>query len=263
MPPNRITEAGPVTHPDRDWRPYGTNHWHVFLESPDTLKYLSTAEIKEIREHCNQLNKSTMEGAGNPGNSDEEGEEEGEVVLPIPNTGHTTADAQTVWAHCDAYIRRRGQLRNNNAARRSRQRRDAELRYWKRKAVEYGCPDHEFVWDGKELPPDPSANAYASMLPSAATTAAAANAAAPPPGPAPTPAPALVPVPVLAAPPPQTQTRGAARRSARVHRQRQAAATAAEARMMPAAMSGSAPASNQPANQGSAAEHGRPFDPFA
>ncbi|ROW02374.1 hypothetical protein VSDG_02419 [Cytospora chrysosperma] len=151
VPPNRIPEAGPVPHPDRDWRPYGTNHWHVFLGSPETLKYLSTSEIKEIREHCYQLSK-TLDADGNPTNA----------VLLIPDTAYTTTDAQTVWRHCDAYIRRRGQLRNNNAARRSRQRKEAELKYWKKKALEYGCPDHEFVWDGREVTPPPSANAYAS-----------------------------------------------------------------------------------------------------
>lgn len=152
VPPNRIAEAGPVPHPDRDWRPYGTNHWHVFLASPGTLKYLSTAEIKEIREHCYQLSKA-LDADGNPTNA----------VLLIPDTAYTTTDAQTVWKHCDAYIRRRGQLRNNNAARRSRQRKEAELKYWKNKALEHGCPDHEFVWDGHEVTTPPSANAYASI----------------------------------------------------------------------------------------------------
>lgn len=149
--PNRITEAGPIPHPDQDWRPYGTNHWHVFLATPDTLKYLSTSEIKEIREHCYQLSKA-VDANGDATNA----------VLLIPNTTYTTADAQTVWKHCDSYIRRRGQLRNNNAARRSRQRKDAETKYWRKKALEYGCPDHEFVWDGREVTPNAATNAYAS-----------------------------------------------------------------------------------------------------
>ncbi|ROW05790.1 hypothetical protein VMCG_05226 [Cytospora schulzeri] len=151
LPPNRIAEAGPIPHPDREWRPYGTNHWYIFLASPEILKYLSTSEIKEIREHCYQLSKAT-DANGSPTNA----------VLSIPDSHYTTMDAQTVWKHCDAYIRRRGQLRNNNAARRSRQRKEAELKYWKQKALEYGCPDHEFVWDGREVTPPPSANAYAS-----------------------------------------------------------------------------------------------------
>ncbi|KUI55051.1 hypothetical protein VP1G_02416 [Cytospora mali] len=181
IPPNRIAEAGPIPHPDREWRPYGTNHWHIFLASPEILKYLSTSEIKEIREHCYQLSKA-VEDSGSPTNSG----------LPFPDSAYTTADAQTVWKHCDAYIRRRGQLRNNNAARRSRQRKEAELKYWKQKALEYGCPDHEFVWDEREVTPGPSANAYAS------TTANA----------------------------PKTRARGRQRRSPRTHGQRRAAAAA-------------------------------------
>lgn len=161
VPPNRITEAGPIPHPDPEWRPYGTNHWHVFISSHETLKYLSTSEVKEIRDHCYQLSKGT----------DEDGNPTGEA-LPIPDTAYTTADAQTVWKYCDAYIRRRGQLRNNNAARRSRQKKEAEMRYWKQKALEYGCPDHDFVWDEREVTSPPSSNAYAST-PQAAATAVA------------------------------------------------------------------------------------------
>ncbi|KUI68138.1 hypothetical protein VM1G_04562 [Cytospora mali] len=184
IPPNRIAEAGPIPHPDREWRPYGTNHWHIFLASPEILKYLSTSEIKEIREHCYQLSKA-VEESGSPADSG----------LPFPDSAYTTADAQTVWKHCDAYIRRRGQLRNNNAARRSRQRKEAELKYWKQKALEHGCPDHEFVWDEREVTPGPTANAYTS------TTANA----------------------------PKTRARGRQRRSPRTRGQRRAAAAAAAA----------------------------------
>ncbi|KAK7743215.1 hypothetical protein SLS53_004300 [Cytospora paraplurivora] len=188
--PNRIPEAGPITHPDRNWRPYSTNHWHVFISTPDTLKYLSTAEIKEIRDHCYKLCQAADED-GNPITD----------AVPIPETDFTTADAQAVWRHCDAYIRRRGQLRNNNAARRSRQKREAETRYWRRKALEYGCPDHEFVWDERDVTPGRSTNAYASARPAAAAAAAAA--------------------------PPQTHARARQRRSERVRHQRQGTAAVA------------------------------------
>lgn len=148
VPPNRIAEAGPVTHPDPEWRPYGVNHWHVFLTEPTTLKYLSSTEIKDIRDHCYELaNKAAA------ATTDEDGEDE----QPVPvaeGSAYTTADAQAVWRHCDAYVRRRSQVRNNQAARRSRQRKDAETRYWKAKALEYGAPDHEFNWDlVEESPP--------------------------------------------------------------------------------------------------------------
>lgn len=148
VPPNRIAEAGPVTHPDPEWRPYGVNHWHVFLTEPTTLKYLSSTEIKDIRDHCYELAK--VQGA------DEE---------PLPITAgsqYTTVDAQAVWRHCDAYVRRRSQVRNNQAARRSRQRKDAETRYWKAKALEYGAPDHEFDWSlVEDSPPGQSSSAAA------------------------------------------------------------------------------------------------------
>ncbi|ROW15234.1 hypothetical protein VPNG_02969 [Cytospora leucostoma] len=191
--PNRIAEPGPITHPDRDWRPYSTNHWHVFISTPDTLKYLSTAEIKEIRDHCYELSKALDED-GNPTTE----------PVPIPETVFTTADAQAVWRHCDAYIRRRGQLRNNNAARRSRQKREAETRYWRRKALEYGCPDHEFVWDERDVTPGPSANAYASARPPVAAEPAATAASFP-----------------------RTHARASQRRSERVRHQRQGSASVA------------------------------------
>lgn len=145
VPPNRIAEAGPVTHPDPEWRPYGINHWHVFLTEPTTLKYLSSTEIKDIRDHCYELAK--VQGA------DDE-------PLPIAEgSQYTTADAQAVWRHCDAYVRRRSQVRNNQAARRSRQRKDAETRYWKAKALEYGAPDHEFDWSlVEDSPPGQSSS---------------------------------------------------------------------------------------------------------
>lgn len=136
VPPNRIAEAGPVRHPDPEWRPYGVNHWHVFLTEPTTLKYLSSTEIKDIRDHCYELAK--VQGA----------DDEPMPIAASSGSGsaYTTADAQAVWRHCDAYVRRRSQVRNNQAARRSRQRKDAETRYWKAKAIEYGAPDHEFDW---------------------------------------------------------------------------------------------------------------------
>ncbi|POS69419.1 hypothetical protein DHEL01_v212186 [Diaporthe helianthi] len=139
VPPNRIAEAGPVTHPDPEWRPYGVNHWHVFLREPTMLKFLSSTEIKDIREHCYEM---AAKGAGE---GDGDGDDEPQPVAP--GSQYTTIDAQAVWKHCDAYIRRRSQVRNNQAARRSRQRKDAETRYWKTLAIHYGAPDHEFDWN--------------------------------------------------------------------------------------------------------------------
>ncbi|KAH8747463.1 hypothetical protein F5883DRAFT_243836 [Diaporthe sp. PMI_573] len=150
VPPNRIAEAGPVRHPDPEWRPYGVNHWHVFLREPTTLKYLSSTEIKDIREHCYEL-------ASKKAASGEDGEDNDEPQPVTEGSPYTTADAQAVWKHCDAYVRRRSQVRNNQAARRSRQRKDAETRYWKAKALEYGAPDHEFDWSlAGESPPAPA-----------------------------------------------------------------------------------------------------------
>lgn len=158
VPPNRIAEAGPVTHPDPEWRPYGVNHWHVFLREPSTLKYLSSTEIKDIREHCYEL---AARGA------DEDGNDEPRPVAE--GSPYTTADAQAVWKHCDAYVRRRGQVRNNQAARRSRQRKDAETRYWKAKALEYGAPDVEFDWSMvEESPPAPAQGGSSSSSRAAA-----------------------------------------------------------------------------------------------
>lgn len=150
VPPNRIQEAGPVTHPDPEWRPYGVNHWHVFLNEPTLLKYMSSTEIKDIRDHCYELAKP--QGGGDD-------------PLPVAEgSAHTTADAQAVWRHCDAYVRRRSQVRNNQAARRSRQRKDAETRYWKAKALEYGAPDHEFNWDlAEESPPGQGASSSSAV----------------------------------------------------------------------------------------------------
>jgi hypothetical protein len=146
VPPNRIAEAGPVTHPDPEWRPYGINHWHVFLSQPTLLKYLSSTEIKDIREHCYQL-ASRGSPFGGGGEDDDEDGDDGEPPQPQPvaeGSPYTTDDAQAVWKHCDAYIRRRSQVRNNQAARRSRQRKDAETRYWKALAIKHGAPDHDF-----------------------------------------------------------------------------------------------------------------------
>lgn len=170
VPPNRIAEAGPVTHPDPEWRPYGTNHWHVFLREPTLLKYLSSTEIKDIREHCFAM---AAKGADD-GDNDGDGNDQQPRPVAL-GSQYTTADARAVWKHCDAYIRRRSQVRNNQAARRSRQRKDAETRYWKTLAVQYGAPDHEFDWglvdeDGN-LPAHISAPAAA---PARTGTAAAA-----------------------------------------------------------------------------------------
>lgn len=145
VPPNRIAEAGPVAHPDPEFRPYGTNHWHVFLREPTLLKYLSSTEIKDIRDHCYGMAAKGAAAANNP-DGDDDDQQQGQPRPVAPGSQYTTADAQAVWKHCDAYIRRRSQVRNNQAARRSRQRKDAETRYWKALAVQYGAPEHEFDW---------------------------------------------------------------------------------------------------------------------
>ncbi|KAG8167488.1 hypothetical protein KVR01_003177 [Diaporthe batatas] len=148
VPPNRIAEAGPVPHPDPEFRPYGTNHWHVFLTEPTLLKYLSSTEIKDIREHCFGMAGRATAASGGGGGGGEGGDDQPLLVhVPVAEgSAYTTADAQAVWKHCDAYIRRRGQVRNNQAARRSRMRKDAETRYWKALALQFGAPDHDFDW---------------------------------------------------------------------------------------------------------------------
>lgn len=166
VPPNRIQEAGPIMHPDPEWRPYGINHWHVFLTEPTTLKYMSSTEIKDIRDHCYGL----AQAAG------DEDADEGEPIPIAEGSRYTTADAQAVWRHCDAYVRRRSQVRNNQAARRSRQRKDAETRYWKAKALEYGAPDHEFNWDLVEESPPGTGTGTGQQGGGSSSTAAAENA---------------------------------------------------------------------------------------
>ncbi|KAI3392635.1 hypothetical protein diail_5423 [Diaporthe ilicicola] len=165
VPPNRIAEAGPVQHADPNWRPYGVNHWHVFLYEPTLLKYLSSTEIKDIRDHCYELAQKggIFDGEGEDGDDidgDDGGSNRGNddgndtaaaalrtITVPGSSERYSPADASAVWRHCDAYIRRRGQVRNNEAARRSRQRKEAECKYWKALALAYGAPDHDFDMD--------------------------------------------------------------------------------------------------------------------
>lgn len=147
---NRIAEPGPIAHPDKNFRPYGTNNWHVILHDHTRLCYLSNSEIKEIRDHVGELN--TFIFSQEPvthGKSQgqfahvAEGEPNKQPRL-IEGGPYNTDDATQVWKYCHAYLGRRGQMRNNNAARRSRMKKESETRYWKLLALQAGVPDHDY-----------------------------------------------------------------------------------------------------------------------
>lgn len=147
---NRIAEPGPIAHPDKNFRPYGTNNWHVILHDHTRLRYLSNSEIKEIRDHVGELNTFIFSQEPVPqGKSQEqfahvaEGEPNKKPRL-IDGGPYNTEDATQVWKYCHAYLGRRGQMRNNNAARRSRMKKESETRYWKLLALQAGVPDHEY-----------------------------------------------------------------------------------------------------------------------
>lgn len=125
----RVSPAGPVPHPDPNFHPVGPNNWTEILHNYKLLQYLSNSNIKEIRQHVAQLAES-----------------------PDPTGGGqwATEDLTAVWKYCDAYVKRRGQLRNNDAARRSRARKDAEIRHWRLLALAAGAEDKVFEYDSSD-----------------------------------------------------------------------------------------------------------------
>lgn len=156
---NRITQPGPIPHPDKDWRPYGTKNWHFILHDHTLLKHLSNSEIKAIRDHAGALGKEAFESAeqekrGRSGSASTTStvKKNGSKpkTLPIGDGTYNTDDTTQVWQYCHAYLSRRGQMRNNNAARRSRMKKESETRYWKLLALAAGVVDHEYQFTEEE-----------------------------------------------------------------------------------------------------------------
>lgn len=175
---NRLAQPGPVSHPDKNFRPYGTNNWHVILHDHTLLRYLSNSEIKEIRDHAGDLASASLEedddnahhchhsavgGGGGVGG----GQSQPRLIGDGP---YHTDDATQVWRYCQAYLSRRGQMRNNNAARRSRMKKESETRYWKTLALRAGVADHEYEFTEEE---EEAAIARAEMEKAQAEAAAA------------------------------------------------------------------------------------------
>lgn len=134
---NRVHPAGPLVHPDPSFRPIGVNNWAEILHDYTLLRYLSNSNIKEIKDHV-----SVLGDAVDPKNPN--------VAILIDQGPYNTNDARAVWKYCDAYVKRRGQERNNKAARRSRARKEAETLHWKRVALAAGAPDQDFTFDGTD-----------------------------------------------------------------------------------------------------------------
>lgn len=156
LEPNRIDPAGPVTHPSPDFRPVGTNNWTEILHDHSLLQYLSMSNIKEIKEHVTTL--------GNAHGDDG-------TATVIDQGPYTTEDAISVWKYCDAYIRRRGQERNNRAARRSRARKEAETLHWKQIALAAGAEDVDFEYDHTDPAYAERGEGAAEILPRETSTA--------------------------------------------------------------------------------------------
>lgn len=142
---NRIASPGPVPHPDKNFRPYGTNNWHVILHDHTRLRHLSNSEIKGIRDHVGEL--TTFLLSQHPGGAQNDNNKQPRLIEGGP---YNTDDATQVWKYCHAYLGRRGQMRNNNAARRSRMKKESETRYWKLLALQAGVPDHEYEFTAAE-----------------------------------------------------------------------------------------------------------------
>lgn len=158
---NRVHPAGPVKHPNPSFRPTGINNWTEILYDYTLLQYLSNANIKEIKDHMNSLGSAV--DPTNPA-----------AAVLIDQGPYNTDDAKAVWKYCDAYMKRRGQERNNKAARRSRARKEAETLHWKRIAVEAGAPDQDFTYDGTDPAYNDDGDAEDGVLPRETAEAIAA-----------------------------------------------------------------------------------------
>lgn len=132
---NRVSPAGPHAHPDPNFRPIGVNNWTEILHDHTLLQYLSNSNIKEIKDHVGVLGEAIDPSAP------------ASAPVLIAGGPYNTDDATAVWKYCDAYMRRRGQERNNRAARRSRARKESETLHWRRIALAAGAEDREFEYD--------------------------------------------------------------------------------------------------------------------
>lgn len=160
---NRIAQPGPVPHPDKNFRPYGINNWHMILHDHTLLRYLAQAEIRQIRDYVGRLaeqerldaQRDHLNGVvtGSTGIQPIGNAESARQPPRLLGDGPYNVDDLTqVWTYCQRYLDRRAQLRNNNAARRSRTKKDAEIYYWKNLALSHGVVDHEYDFnEGEEM----------------------------------------------------------------------------------------------------------------
>lgn len=163
---SRIDEPGPDTHHDLSYRNPGPHQWPEFLHTPGLLRYAPNAAIKDIQKHCRDMisaatkkktNKSKGQGCGGDDDSSS----------PLVEGGpYDVSDANCVWKYCEAYLKRRAQLNNNQAASRSRAMKAAALKHWRALALEAGFPEDEFRCDLADPGNEPDA---APALLSAAT----------------------------------------------------------------------------------------------
>lgn len=140
---NRVSPAGPRIHPDPSFRPIGTNNWTDILHDHTLLQYLSNSNIKEIKDHVGTLGEATID----PCTGRRRRHRGGGGPALIAGGPYNTDDATAVWSYCDAYMKRRGQERNNRAARRSRARKESETLHWKTIALAAGAEDRDFEYD--------------------------------------------------------------------------------------------------------------------
>lgn len=140
--PGRIVDAGPTPHPDPNFRPYGPNQWTDILHDHTLLRFISKNEIGDIKKHCEKLSKIDQGPKNSP-------------VL-IDNGPYDTSDARAVWQYCAVYIKRRDQLRNNVSAKKSRSRKDSEVKHWKAIALAAGAPDKPFRYQEDDPAYDPA-----------------------------------------------------------------------------------------------------------
>ncbi|PSS00698.1 hypothetical protein BD289DRAFT_479381 [Coniella lustricola] len=140
--PSRIQDAGPTQHPDPKFRPYGPNQWTDILHDHTLLRFISKNEIGDIKKHCEKLGQT------------EQGSTSGPVL--IDNGPYDTSDARAVWKYCTVYIKRRDQLRNNVSAKKSRSRKDNEVKHWKSIALAAGAHDKPFRFQEDDMAYDPA-----------------------------------------------------------------------------------------------------------
>lgn len=149
---NRIAQPGPVPHPDKNFRPYGVNNWHMILHDHTLLRFLVQTEIRQIRDHVGRLSEhERVYEIIEKNDAKRAGVEYNPERPRLLNDGPYNVDDLTqVWTYCQQYLDRRAQLRNNNAARRSRMKKDAEIYHWKILAVSAGIEDHEYEFTEEE-----------------------------------------------------------------------------------------------------------------